>query len=205
MVRACARRTERLRMIVLCMDLRCGRLLLVHPSPTPLRCICSLGAMNGDELGRLIEMAPDMEHAGPRYCRRVLCGCPEGCHRQVEDWAPGGAWTDLCWSCNGGNSMERLFCRCEDFGAECCRNNWPNRGGGGGGGGGGASRWHVKHVMREGVPGLLFKSKTPDVVVGVLAFLPQQFALCSVLRHASCCFAARLCASFCMCCGGSCA
>ena len=113
----------------------------------------------------------------------------------------------LCWSCSAGaKGLPEDPCVCEDFGAECCRKNpKPGSRAAGGGGGGGASRRHVKHVMREGVPGLLFKSKTPDDVVCALAFLPQQFALCSVLRHASCCFAARLCASFCMCCGGSCA
>ena len=56
--------------------------------------------------------------AGPRYCRRVLCGCSEGCHRQVEDWM---TLSVLCWCCSvGAKQFPEDPCHCEDFGAECC-------------------------------------------------------------------------------------
>ena len=59
---------------------------------------------------------------GPRYCRRVLCGCPEGCQRQVEDRM---VHTWLCWSCSAGmKDLPEDPCRCGDLGAECCRAIW---------------------------------------------------------------------------------
>ena len=55
--------------------------------------------------------------AGPSYCRRVLCGCPEGCHRQVEDWM---VLSVLCWSCRvGAKGLPEDPCHCKEFGVGC--------------------------------------------------------------------------------------
>ena len=45
-------------------------------------------------------MEPGKSVSGPRQRRRIICECPAGCQRQVED-SMLHAW--LCWSCSGGN------------------------------------------------------------------------------------------------------
>ena len=75
----------------------------------------------GGEAAR--EEAPGCPVAtGPRQRRRIICECPAGCQRQVEDRML-HSW--LCLSCSGAmKDLPEDPCRCGDLGATCCKELW---------------------------------------------------------------------------------